>query len=124
VQDDKAAELSVLVDRGQGGTSLRSGEVEIMVHRRTLLDDWRGVAEPLNETEGSCRSCNSPGLVVRGSHLLALEVRFSDAATYQLSAHRFDQKNTTILFRVVGRSTVKRRSQGQISPPTISQSAP
>lgn len=65
----------MLVDRAQGGTSLKSGSVEIMVHRRTLLDDSRGVAEPLNETIASCRFCDSPGLIVRGTHLLAIRVR-------------------------------------------------
>ena len=65
----------MLTDRAQGGTSLRSGEVEVMVHRRTLLEDFRGVAEPLNETEAACLACNSPGLIVRGTHFLALSVR-------------------------------------------------
>ena len=32
--------------------SLADGEVELMVHRRLLYDDSRGVGEPLNETQG------------------------------------------------------------------------
>ena len=32
-----------------GGGSMANGEVEVMVHRRLLWDDGRGVAEPLNE---------------------------------------------------------------------------
>lgn len=75
VQDKDVAGLSVLVDRAQGGTSLRSGEVEVMVHRRTLLDDIRGVGEPLNETVASCRDCKSPGLIVRGQHFVGVKVR-------------------------------------------------
>ena len=68
------AELSVLTERAQGATSLASGSLEVMVHRRTLLDDWRGVGEPLNETQASCAyGCESPGLIVRGTHLLALQ---------------------------------------------------
>ena len=74
MQDKNAGELSVLVDRAQGGSSLKSGSVEIMLHRRTLFDDSRGVAEPLNETISSCRDCDSPGLIVRGTHLLAIKV--------------------------------------------------
>ena len=74
MQDKNVAEMSVLVDRAQGGSSLHSGEIEIMVHRRALYDDSRGVAEPLNETISDCRFCNSPGLIVRGTHFLALEV--------------------------------------------------
>lgn len=77
LQDADVGELSVLTDRAQGGTSLTSGTIETMVHRRTLLDDIRGVNEPLNETVAGCRFCDSPGLVVRGTHFLALEVRAS-----------------------------------------------
>lgn len=47
--NDSAAQLSVLVDRSQGGASLASGQLELMVHRRILYDDNRGVGEPLNE---------------------------------------------------------------------------
>jgi len=39
---DGRAQLSVVVDRSQGATSLHSGELELMVHRRTLYDDARG----------------------------------------------------------------------------------
>lgn len=74
MQDKKLGEFSVLVDRAQGGSSLKDGSIEIMVHRRTLFDDSRGVAEPLNETVASCRGCHSPGLIVRGTHLLSLQV--------------------------------------------------
>ena len=46
-----------------GGASLRSGELEVMLHRRTAVDDWRGVAEPLNETVCGCAGpdCNCTG---------------------------------------------------------------
>jgi hypothetical protein len=57
-----------------GGTSLRSGEVELMLHRRLLYDDRRGVAEPLNETACGCQDCACDGLIVRGTHLLTFEV--------------------------------------------------
>jgi hypothetical protein len=43
--------ITVLTDRSQGGTALRSGEFEIMIHRRLLIDDWRGVGEPLDELD-------------------------------------------------------------------------
>ena len=36
-------------DRAQGGSSIQEGEIEIMIHRRTKMDDNRGVGEPLNE---------------------------------------------------------------------------
>jgi hypothetical protein len=34
-----------------GGSSLSSGQVEVMIQRRLLYDDARGVGEPLNETD-------------------------------------------------------------------------
>ena len=60
-----------------GGASLKSGEMELMVHRRLLYDDFRGVGEPLNETACGCRDCACHGLVARGKHLISLHVRQS-----------------------------------------------
>lgn len=48
---DSGRKLTILTDRSQGGSVIRNGEIELMVHRRTLDDDARGVGEPLNETE-------------------------------------------------------------------------
>ena len=56
--------LLVLNDRANGGSSLRSGEVELMLHRRLVGGLLAG--EPLSETE------NGVGLIVRGSHSLLL----------------------------------------------------
>ncbi|CAH8320292.1 unnamed protein product [Eruca vesicaria subsp. sativa] len=54
---DKKVELSVLVDRATGGGSIKDGEIELMLHRRTCMDDPRGVEESLEETvciNGTC----------------------------------------------------------------------
>lgn len=72
---DQQRQLAVLTERAQGGASLRSGHMEVMVHRRILSDDMRGVDEPLNETACGCTKCNCPGLVVRGRHWLVLSPR-------------------------------------------------
>jgi len=37
-------------DRSQGGSSLNKGEIELMIQRRILHDDDRGLGEALNET--------------------------------------------------------------------------
>eukprot|EP00191_Tetraselmis_sp_GSL018_P016086 CAMPEP_0177580958 /NCGR_PEP_ID=MMETSP0419_2-20121207/1869_1 /TAXON_ID=582737 /ORGANISM="Tetraselmis sp., Strain GSL018" /LENGTH=900 /DNA_ID=CAMNT_0019069923 /DNA_START=788 /DNA_END=3491 /DNA_ORIENTATION=+ len=72
----KPAEFYVLTDRAQAATSLSSGQLEFMIHRRTTTDDRRGVGEPLDETTCDCHDCDCPvrvGLTVRGTHILGLE---------------------------------------------------
>ncbi|KAL1314516.1 hypothetical protein HN51_041317 [Arachis hypogaea] len=61
---DNKTEFSVLVDRSVGGSSLEDGQIELMVHRRLLLDDSKGVAEALNETDCVADDCR--GLTVQG----------------------------------------------------------
>ncbi|KAJ7526059.1 hypothetical protein O6H91_17G079900 [Diphasiastrum complanatum] len=63
---DNEKEFSLLVDRALGGSSLIDGELEVMLHRRLLHDDGRGVAEALNES--ICISNGEPcqGLMVQG----------------------------------------------------------
>jgi len=73
----KRAQLSVLVDRAQAGASLRSGEMEFMVHRRLLADDHRGVGEALNETTGGISPYpdwirSGDGIIVSGKHRVLL----------------------------------------------------
>ncbi|KAJ7971780.1 Alpha-mannosidase [Quillaja saponaria] len=63
IQDNKS-EFSVLVDRSLGGSSLVDGQIELMLHRRLLLDDSRGVAEALNETVCVLDECT--GLTIQG----------------------------------------------------------
>ncbi|KAL6213599.1 hypothetical protein ACLB2K_013046 [Fragaria x ananassa] len=47
---DNKSEFSVLVDRATGGSCIQDGQVEMMLHRRLLVDDGRGVGEALDET--------------------------------------------------------------------------
>jgi hypothetical protein len=44
-------QLTLMSTRAQGGSSLMEGQVELMHNRRLFYDDWRGVGEPLNETD-------------------------------------------------------------------------
>lgn len=46
-------QLTVMNDRSQGGSVLTNGSIEIMQNRRLMHDDWRGVGEPLDETNSS-----------------------------------------------------------------------
>jgi hypothetical protein len=74
--EDGRSALAVLVDRSQGGASLADGSLELMVQRRILADDGRGVDEALNETVGGTapyppygdRRRLGEGVVVRGTH--------------------------------------------------------
>ena len=66
VQDDKLR-MTVLTDRSQGGTSLRDGQIELMLHRRCFWDDHFGVEEALDEPGEDGR-----GLIVHGRHWLLL----------------------------------------------------
>ncbi|KAH9710933.1 putative alpha-mannosidase [Citrus sinensis] len=67
---DKKSEFSVLVDRATGGASIKDGQVEIMLHRRMLADDGRGVGEALDESV--CVRDNCEGLTVRGNYYLSV----------------------------------------------------
>ncbi|XP_016945443.3 lysosomal alpha-mannosidase isoform X1 [Drosophila suzukii] len=62
--EDDTARMAILTDRAQGGSSLKEGSLELMVHRRLLKDDAFGVGEALNETEFG------DGLIARGKHHL------------------------------------------------------
>jgi hypothetical protein len=41
--------LTIISDRTIAGASLRNGELELLIHRRTSFDDARGVDEPLDD---------------------------------------------------------------------------
>ncbi|KAK4798026.1 hypothetical protein SAY86_030352 [Trapa natans] len=63
---DNEKEFSILVDRSVGGSSLSDGQIELMLHRRLLLDDSRGVSEALNETV--CVENKCTGLTIQGKY--------------------------------------------------------
>ncbi len=104
LEDKKAGtQFTVLTDVSQGGASLKDGQLELMVHRRVLKDDSRGVQEPLNETMCGCNDINAPpgqmgehgtegdggcicaGLTMRGRHWLVLDtVESANEARRQL----------------------------------------
>ncbi|KAL2939655.1 hypothetical protein RDABS01_033813 [Bienertia sinuspersici] len=61
---DDTNEFSVLVDRAVAGSSILDGQMELMLHRRLLKDDGKGVAEALNETV--CAHDKCIGLIAQG----------------------------------------------------------
>ncbi|KAK8534169.1 hypothetical protein V6N12_047562 [Hibiscus sabdariffa] len=68
---DNSTELSVLVDRSVGGSSLADGQIELMLHRRLIHDDVRGVGEVLNETVCVTEECD--GLTIIGKFYLRID---------------------------------------------------
>lgn len=51
IEDDW--QLTVMNSRAQGGSVIKNGRIELMQNRRINRDDWRGMGEPLNETDSS-----------------------------------------------------------------------
>ncbi|KAL6905806.1 hypothetical protein ACP4OV_003407 [Aristida adscensionis] len=68
---DGKYELSVLVDRAVGASSIQDGQLEIMLHRRILKDDGRGVGEPLDEVVCVDKDCE--GLTARGTYYVSVD---------------------------------------------------
>ena len=97
---DKRAGFHLLTDRSQGVGSVRDGELEAMVHRRNLHDDWLGVGEPMNETQCGCIECDCPGLTARGTHLLAATTPAKGPKTYRTLQMR-SQTPTQLAFAKV-----------------------
>ncbi|EPS72012.1 hypothetical protein M569_02745, partial [Genlisea aurea] len=69
--EDESMEASLLVDRAVGGSSLEDGQIELMLHRRLLNDDSRGVGEALNEEVCILGDCK--GLMVQGKCYLRID---------------------------------------------------
>jgi len=67
---DRRQRLNLLVARSHGLTSLHPGEIELMIDRRTMMDDGRGIDEGVTD--------NIPTMT---SFILILEDRHSTEAT-------------------------------------------
>ncbi|XP_049275809.1 lysosomal alpha-mannosidase [Rhipicephalus sanguineus] len=81
--EDEARDLQMLVipDRPQGGTSLRKGHLELMVHRRHATNDELGNPEFLLESGD-----DDQALVARGTHRLFIGSRADVASIMRLQA--------------------------------------
>eukprot|EP01015_Nassula_variabilis_P009683 TRINITY_DN1767_c0_g1_i6.p1 TRINITY_DN1767_c0_g1~~TRINITY_DN1767_c0_g1_i6.p1 ORF type:complete len:487 (-),score=112.22 TRINITY_DN1767_c0_g1_i6:61-1521(-) len=70
IQDKKQnVRLLVLNDRAQGGSSLQKGQIELMLNRKTVQDDAKGLFETLNEIDPS----TGKGIHVYSSHYVFFE---------------------------------------------------
>ncbi|KAK2974185.1 hypothetical protein RJ640_021476 [Escallonia rubra] len=68
---DDITELSILVDRSVGGSSIVDGQLELMLHRRLLHDDSGGLVFQLNETVCVLNACT--GLTIQGKYYLRID---------------------------------------------------
>jgi len=81
---DSKRQLTILNERTQGGSSLHDGEIELMIHRRILADDRRGVGEALNETQSMTGSTRvGVGMGSIGSHYLFFTTPSDSASFYR-----------------------------------------
>ena len=80
--DGKTA-LVVNNDRTQAGGSIHDGSFELMLHRRLVSDDSKGVAEPLNEP-----GLDGRGLIITGLTTVAL-VPVERAAVYARTVQNY-----------------------------------
>lgn len=61
-EEEAGLRMTVMNDRSQGGSSLRKGEVEIMINRKTWFDDNRGSYEPLRNNIDSNGNAHKEGV--------------------------------------------------------------
>lgn len=79
IQDDaRKLRFTILNDRSQAAASIADGQLEVMLHRRTLRDDWRGVGEPINEP-----GIDGNGLVIRTQHYLLFDAPDNSALLHR-----------------------------------------
>ena len=83
--DVTSRQLTLVTDRSHGGSSIQDGCMEIMLHRRLLMDDSLGVTEPLDEL-GS----NLHGLIAKGKYYLFFNSSQTSARLHRDKAHKIN----------------------------------
>jgi len=76
--------------RPQGGSVIVDGRIELMQNRRMNKDDWRGMGEPLNETDA-----NGNGISVPATYYVQLFNRSQRKSLQRVMQQRMDQPAQT-----------------------------
>jgi lysosomal alpha-mannosidase len=87
--ESKGVQLTVLTDRSHGGSSLRDGSMELMIHRRLETDDNRGITEVLDEPGQF-----GEGLIVRGRQWVVLETIDKSASVHRVLSQQLLHRPT------------------------------
>jgi len=107
------AQFTILNDRAQSGSSLKSGQVEILIDRRTMFDDDRGVEEPLNETTTD----GLPIIVETNHHVIVGEsehlVKENYSEVKKIQRSLFEEPLQTLFSYKSRKSTVPLISEGE-----------
>ena len=85
--DVTSRQLTIVTDRSYGGASIEDGSIEIMLHRRLLMDDILGLTEPLDELGVTLH-----GLIAKGKHYLFFNSSQNSAALHRDKAHKVNMQ--------------------------------
>ena len=85
--DVTSRQLTLVVDRSHGGSSIKDGSMEVMLHRRLLMDDSLGVTEPLDEL-----GLTLHGLIAKGKYYLFFNSSDNSARLHRDKAHKINMQ--------------------------------
>lgn len=98
--------MAVVPDRAQGGASLQAGSIEMMIHRRMVNDDARGVGEALNE-----KDWDGNGMRQWVSHTVLFSIPNYLETDYRKVQYNNDQPNVVILAQYDSASEMEKSPQ-------------
>jgi len=106
--------LAVLPDRAQGGSSINQGSIELLIHRRLLLDDARGVEENLNELDW-----DGQGMRQKMTHTLLFTKPGYIDTHYRRVQYTNDQPNLVVLASASAKAVEKTLERSPLQDITL-----
>jgi len=118
IENSNKIAMTVMNDRTQGGSSLNSGEIELMIQRRILHDDNRGVDQALNETDSK-----GVGVQVQMTHYLFFSNQGGSVSTRRQIQYDLDTADLVFTASITSNRTLTPK-QSQQSPKATTQALP